>query len=137
MSVDIAFFVTEALKKMGREDLMVGGHRLDNHSTITISLSNMPNINIAYIDDYPVVWTTFGVIENNVLSQLSELLLMASLTRNSDLFHLGQPALCQTDNGLELRATFTEIGLHDIDSFIRALEYFYDCMYNIYGLLNG
>lgn len=136
MQMDLAALVTDAIKIMGKSDLFSQGHQLNNHSTITLELEDLPDIHIAMINDLPMIWATLGHIEPNVIRQLSESLLKT--ISNHFSFYPGQPAYFLNDEDvLELRATFSLTALEDATQFAEAIDKFFQYMLNINTLLIG
>ncbi|WP_032114429.1 type III secretion protein [Candidatus Arsenophonus nilaparvatae] len=138
MQMDLASLVTDAIKIMGKPHLFPQGHQLNNHSTITLELEELPDIHIAMISDLPMIWTNLGYVEQNVISQLSERLFETMISNHSPFFYPGQPAYFLNDkNVLELRATFSITVLENATQFTEAIDNFFQHMLTINTLFIG
>ncbi|WGL95093.1 type III secretion protein [Arsenophonus nasoniae] len=138
MQMDLASLVTDAIKTMGKPDLFPQGHQLNNHSTITLELEELPDIHIAMVNDLPIIWANLGYVEFNVIRQLSEPLLACIISNHLPFFYPGQPSYFLNDeNILELRANFSTTALEDPTQFAEAIDNFFQYMLNIPKLLIG
>ena len=101
MSFDLASLIMDAMNVIGRNDLFSGGKSIDNHSTITISLGDMPDINLLVVDEVPMIWSVLGEYNENLLSQCGSQLLLNSINNPAESFYPGQPALVKIDTDIE------------------------------------
>ncbi|WP_238601703.1 type III secretion protein [Proteus terrae] len=108
---------------------------MDNHSTITISLGDMPDINLLVVDEVPMIWSVLGEYNENLLSQTSTPLLLNSINNQSESFYPGQPALVKVEFDLELRASFMPTALQDGESMAKAIDEYFQMMNNIHQQL--
>lgn len=93
MQMDLASLVTDAIKTMGKPDLFPQGHQLNNHSTITLELEELPDIHIAMVNDLPIIWANLGYVEFNVIRQLSEPLLACIISNHLPFFIQDNPLI--------------------------------------------
>lgn len=98
MSFDLASLIMDAMNVIGRNDLFSEGKSVDNHSTITISLGDMPDINLLVVDEVPMIWSVLGEYDENLLSQCSTSLLLTSINNQMESFYPGQPALVKVES---------------------------------------
>ncbi|AYY82070.1 MULTISPECIES: type III secretion protein [Proteus] len=132
MSFDLASLIMDAMNVIGRNDLFSGGKSIDNHSTITISLGDMPDINLLVVDEVPMIWSVLGEYNENLLSQCGSQLLLNSINNPAESFYPGQPALVKIETDLELRASFMPIALQNGESMAKAIDEYFQIMNNIH-----
>lgn len=132
MSFDLASLIMDAMNVIGRSDLFSEGKSVDNHSTITISLGDMPDINLLVVDEVPMIWSVLGEYNENLLSQCSTSLLLTSINNQTESFYPGQPALVKVESELELRASFMPIALKNGESMAKAIDEYFQMMNNIH-----
>lgn len=132
MSFDLASLIMDAMNVIGRNDLFSEGKSVDNHSTITISLGDMPDINLLVVDEVPMVWSVLGEYNENLLSQCSAPLLLTSINNQTESFYPGQPALVKVESELELRASFMPIALQNGESMAKAIDEYFQMMNTIH-----
>lgn len=132
MSFDLASLIMDAMNVIGRNDLFSEGKFVDNHSTITISLGDMPDINLLVVDEVPMVWSVLGEYNENLLSQCSAPLLLTSINNQTESFYPGQPALVKVESELELRASFMPIALQNGESMAKAIDEYFQMMNTIH-----
>lgn len=132
MSFDLASLIMDAMNVIGRNDLFSGGKSIDNHSTITISLGDMPDINLLVVDEVPMIWSVLGEYNENLLSQCGSQLLLNSINNPTESFYPGQPALVKIETDLELRASFMPIALQNGESMAKAIDEYFQIMNNIH-----
>src|SRR5699024_1809430 len=89
MSFDLASLIMDAMNVIGRSDLFSEGKSVDNHSTITISLGDMPDINLLVVDEVPMIWSVLGEYNENLLSQTSTSLLLNNINNQTESFYPG------------------------------------------------
>lgn len=131
MSFDLASLIMDAMNVIGRNDLFSEGKSVDNHSTITISLGDMPDINLLVVDEVPMIWSVLGEYNENLLSQTSTSLLN-SINNQTESFYPGQPALVKVESELELRASFMPIALQNGESMAKAIDEYFQMMNTIH-----
>ncbi|WP_100158983.1 InvB/SpaK family type III secretion system chaperone [Proteus columbae] len=132
MSFDLASLIMDAMNVIGRNDLFSEGKSVDNHSTITISLGDMPDINLLVVDEVPMIWSVLGEYNENLLSQTSSSLLLTSINNQTESFYPGQPALVKVESELELRASFMPIALQNGESMAKAIDEYFQMMNSIH-----
>lgn len=132
MSFDLASLIMDAMNVIGRNDLFSEGKSVDNHSTITISLGDMPDINLLVVDEVPMIWSVLGEYDENLLSQSSTSLLLNSINNQTESFYPGQPALVKVESELELRASFMPIALQNGESMAKAIDEYFQMMNSIH-----
>ncbi|ATM99333.1 MULTISPECIES: type III secretion protein [Morganellaceae] len=132
MSFDLASLIMDAMNVIGRSDLFSEGKSVDNHSTITISLGDMPDINLLVVDEVPMIWSVLGEYNENLLSQTSTSLLLNSINNQTESFYPGQPALVKVESELELRASFMPIALQNGESMAKAIDEYFQMMNTIH-----
>lgn len=132
MSFDLANLIMDAMNVIGRNDLFSEGKSVDNHSTITISLGDMPDINLLVVDEVPMIWSVLGEYNENLLSQTSTSLLLNSINNQTESFYPGQPALVKVESELELRASFMPIALQNGESMAKAIDEYFQVMNSIH-----
>ncbi|MCT8264237.1 type III secretion protein [Proteus terrae] len=132
MSFDLASLIMDAMNVIGRGDLFSEGKSVDNHSTITISLGDMPDINLLVVDEVPMIWSVLGEYDENLLSQTSTSLLLNSINNQTESFYPGQPALVKVESELELRASFMPIALQNGESMAKAIDEYFQMMNTIH-----
>ncbi|HEK0787347.1 type III secretion protein [Proteus sp. GOKU] len=132
MSFDLASLIMDAMNVIGRNDLFSEGKSVDNHSTITISLGDMPDINLLVVDEVPMIWSVLGEYNENLLSQTSTSLLLNSINNQTESFYPGQPALVKVESELELRASFMPIALQNGESMAKAIDEYFQMMNTIH-----
>ncbi|MEQ4988545.1 type III secretion protein [Proteus vulgaris] len=137
MSVDLASLIMDAMNVIGRNDLFSEGKSVDNHSTITISLGDMPDINLLVVDEVPMIWSVLGEYDENLLSQCSTSLLLISINNQMESFYPGQPALVKVESELELRASFMPIALQNGESMAKAIDEYFQMMNSIHQQFIG
>lgn len=137
MSVDLASLIMDAMNVIGRNDLFPEGKSVDNHSTITISLGDMPDINLLVVDEVPMIWSVLGEYDENVLSQCSTSLLLTSINNQMESFYPGQPALVKVESELELRASFMPIALQNGESMAKAIDEYFQMMNSVHQQFIG
>ncbi|MBG6027881.1 type III secretion protein [Proteus columbae] len=137
MSVDLASLIMDAMNVIGRNDLFPEGKSVDNHSTITISLGDMPDINLLVVDEVPMIWSVLGEYDENLLSQCSTSLLLTSINNQMESFYPGQPALVKVESELELRASFMPIALQNGESMAKAIDEYFQMMNSIHQQFIG
>lgn len=135
MSFDLASLIMDAMNVIGRSDLFSEGKSVDNHSTITISLGDMPDINLLVVDEVPMIWSVLGEYNENLLSQTSTSLLLNNINNQTESFYSGQPALVKVESELELRASFMPIALQNGESMAKAIDEYFQMMNNIHQQL--
>ncbi|MDF4667516.1 hypothetical protein P3526_24910, partial [Vibrio parahaemolyticus] len=134
-SFDLASLIMDAMNVIGRSDLFSEGKSVDNHSTITISLGDMPDINLLVVDEVPMIWSVLGEYNENLLSQTSTSLLLNNINNQTESFYPGQPALVKVESELELRASFMPIALQNGESMAKAIDEYFQMMNNIHQQL--
>ena len=87
MSFDLASLLMDAMNVIGRNDLF-SGKSIDNHSTITISLGDMPDINLLVVDEVPMIWSVLCDYDEKLLTQISAELLLDSINNQTESFYL-------------------------------------------------
>ncbi|HEJ9486420.1 MULTISPECIES: type III secretion protein [Proteus] len=132
MSFDLASLIMDAMNVIGRNDLFSEGKSVDNHSTITISLGDMPDINLLVVDEVPMIWSVLGEYNENLLSQTSTSLLLNNINNQTESFYPGQPALVKVESELELRASFMPIALQNGESMAKAIDEYFQMMNSIH-----
>lgn len=132
MYFDLASLIMDAMNVIGRNDLFSEGKSVDNHSTITISLGDMPDINLLVVDEVPMIWSVLGEYNENLLSQTSTSLLLNSINNQTESFYPGQPALVKVESELELRASFMPIALQNGESMAKAIDEYFQMMNTIH-----
>lgn len=132
MSFDLASLIMEAMKVIGRDDLFSGGKSIDNHSTITISLGEMPDINLLMVDDVPMIWCVLCEYDESQLKQNSAGILLERINTQIESFYPGQPALVKVESDLELRATFMPLALKNGETMAKAIDEFFQIMNQVY-----
>ncbi len=137
MSVDLASLIMDAMNVIGRNDLFPEGKSVDNHSTITISLGDMPDINLLVVDEVPMIWSVLGEYDENLLSQCSTSLLLTSINNQMESFYPGQPALVKVESELELRASFMPIALQNGESMAKAIDEYFQMMNSVHQQFIG
>ncbi|QEZ93517.1 MULTISPECIES: type III secretion protein [Proteus] len=137
MSVDLASLIMDAMNVIGRNDLFPEGKSVDNHSTITISLGDMPDINLLVVDEVPMIWSVLGEYDENLLSQSSTSLLLTSINNQMESFYPGQPALVKVESELELRASFMPIALQNGESMAKAIDEYFQMMNSVHQQFIG
>ncbi|CRL61810.1 type III secretion protein [Proteus mirabilis] len=137
MSVDLASLIMDAMNVIGRNDLFSEGKSVDNHSTITISLGDMPDINLLVVDEVPMIWSVLGEYDENLLSQCSTSLLLISINNQMESFYPGQPALVKVESELELRASFMPIALQNGESMAKAIDEYFQMMNSVHQQFVG
>ncbi len=137
MSFDLASLIMDAMNVIGRNDLFSEGKSVDNHSTITISLGDMPDINLLIVDEVPMIWSVLGEYNENLLSQCSHSLLINSINNQSESFYPGQPALVKVESELELRASFMPIALENGESMAKAIDEYFQMMNSVHQQFIG
>ncbi|MBG3131095.1 type III secretion protein [Proteus mirabilis] len=137
MSVDLASLIMDAMNVIGRNDLFSEGKSVDNHSTITISLGDMPDINLLVVDEVPMIWSVLGEYDENLLSQCSTSLLLTSINNQMESFYPGQPALVKVESELELRASFMPIALQNGESMAKAIDEYFQMMNSVHQQFIG
>lgn len=128
MSYDLAALIMDAMNVIGRNDLFSEGKEIDNHSTITISLGDMPDINLLIVDDIPMIWSVLLEYDENQIKQSSSDILLSLINTQTESFYPGQPALVKVESDLELRASFTPIALQNGESMAKAIDEFFQIM---------
>ena len=136
MSVDLASLIMDAMNVIGRNDLFPEGKSVDNHSTITISLGDMPDINLLVVDEVPMIWSVLGEYDENLLSQCSTSLLLTNINQ-MESFYPGQPALVKVESELELRASFMPIALQNGESMAKAIDEYFQMMNSVHQQFIG
>lgn len=137
MSFDLASLIMDAMNVIGRNDLFSEGKSVDNHSTITISLGDMPDINLLVVDEVPMIWSVLGEYDENLLSQCSTSLLLTSINNQTESFYPGQPALVKVESELELRASFMPIALQNGESMAKAIDEYFQMMNSVHQQFIG
>lgn len=137
MSFDLASLIMDAMNVIGRNDLFSEGKSVDNHSTITISLGDMPDINLLVVDEVPMIWSVLGEYNENLLSQCSTSLLLTSINNQMESFYPGQPALVKVESELELRASFMPIALQNGESMAKAIDEYFQMMNSVHQQFIG
>ncbi|MBG3019086.1 type III secretion protein [Proteus mirabilis] len=137
MYVDLASLIMDAMNVIGRNDLFPEGKSVDNHSTITISLGDMPDINLLVVDEVPMIWSVLGEYDENLLSQCSTSLLLTNINNQMESFYPGQPALVKVESELELRASFMPIALQNGESMAKAIDEYFQMMNSVHQQFIG
>lgn len=137
MSFDLASLIMDAMNVIGRNDLFSEGKSVDNHSTITISLGDMPDINLLVVDEVPMIWSVLGEYDENLLLQCSTSLLLTSINNQMESFYPGQPALVKVESELELRASFMPIALQNGESMAKAIDEYFQMMNSVHQQFIG
>lgn len=137
MSFDLASLLMDAMNVIGRNNLFSGGKSIDNHSTITISLGDMPDINLLVVDEVPMIWSVLCDYDEKLLTQISAELLLDSINNQTESFYPGQPALVRIEDSLELRASFMPIALQNGESMARAIDDYFQIMNSIHQRFIG
>nr|WP_286146137.1 type III secretion protein [Shigella sp. FC1967] len=99
---------------------------------MTISLGDMPDINLLVVDEVPMIWSVLGEYNENLLSQTSTSLLLNSINNQTESFYPGQPALVKVESELELRASFMPIALQNGESMAKAIDEYFQVMNSIH-----
>lgn len=128
MSYDLAALIMDAMNVIGRNDLFSEGKGIDNHSTISISLGDMPDINLLTVDGIPMIWSVLREYDENQIKQSSADILLSLINTQTESFYPGQPALVRIESELELRASFTPIALENGESMAKAIDEFFQVM---------
>lgn len=137
MSFDLARLIMDAMNVIGRSDLFSEGKSVDNHSTITISLGDMPDINLLVVDEVPMIWSVLGEYDENLLSQCSTPLLLNNVNNQTESFYPGQPALVKVESELELRASFMPSALQNGESMAKAIDEYFQMMNSVHQQFIG
>ncbi|CRL63859.1 type III secretion protein [Proteus penneri] len=132
MSCDLASLIIDSMNVIGRDDLFSNGKSIDNHSTITISLGEMPDINLLTVDDVPMIWSVLREYDENQLQQNSSGILLEQINIQTESFYPGQPALVKVESDLELRASFMPIALQNGETMAKAIDEFFQVMNQIH-----
>ncbi|NBL89644.1 MULTISPECIES: InvB/SpaK family type III secretion system chaperone [Proteus] len=132
MSCDLASLIIDSMNVIGRNDLFSNGKSIDNHSTITISLGEMPDINLLTVDDVPMIWSVLREYDENQLQQNSSGILLEQINVQTESFYPGQPALVKVESDLELRASFMPIALQNGETMAKAIDEFFQVMNQIH-----
>ncbi|MEQ5226732.1 type III secretion protein [Proteus cibi] len=132
MSCDLAGLIIDSMNVIGRNDLFSGGKSIDNHSTITISLGEMPDINLLTVDDVPMIWSVLREYDENQLQQNSRGILLDQINVQTESFYPGQPALVKVESDLELRASFMPVALQNGETMAKAIDEFFQVMNQIH-----
>ncbi|WP_109400095.1 type III secretion protein [Proteus sp. TJ1640] len=132
MSCDLASLIIDSMNVIGRDDLFSNGKSIDNHSTITISLGEMPDINLLTVDDVPMIWSVLREYDENQLQQNSSGILLDQINVQTESFYPGQPALVKVESDLELRASFMPIALQNGETMAKAIDEFFQVMNQIH-----
>ncbi|NBM11605.1 MULTISPECIES: type III secretion protein [unclassified Proteus (in: enterobacteria)] len=132
MSCDLASLIIDSMNVIGRNDLFSNGKSIDNHSTITISLGEMPDINLLTVDDVPMIWSVLREYDENQLQQNSSGILLDQINVQTESFYPGQPALVKVESDLELRASFMPIALQNGETMAKAIDEFFQVMNQIH-----
>ncbi|EST57586.1 type III secretion protein [Proteus hauseri] len=132
MSCDLAGLIIDSMNVIGRNDLFSGGKSIDNHSTITISLGEMPDINLLTVDDVPMIWSVLREYDENQLQQNSSGILLDQINVQTESFYPGQPALVKVESDLELRASFMPVALQNGETMAKAIDEFFQVMNQIH-----
>lgn len=132
MSCDLAGLIIDSMNVIGRNDLFSGGKSIDNHSTITISLGEMPDINLLIVDDVPMIWSVLREYDENQLQQNSSGILLDQINVQTESFYPGQPALVKVESDLELRASFMPVALQNGETMAKAIDEFFQVMNQIH-----
>ncbi|MBJ2119022.1 MULTISPECIES: type III secretion protein [Proteus] len=132
MSCDLASLIIDSMNVIGRDDLFSNGKSIDNHSTITISLGEMPDINLLTVDDVPMIWSVLREYDENQLQQNSSGILLEQINVQTESFYPGQPALVKVESDLELRASFMPIALQNGETMAKAIDEFFQVMNQIH-----
>lgn len=133
--MDFATLVTEGMKLIGRSDLIVDAAAIDNHSTITLSLSDQQVVHLTTVDELPVIWAPLPAELPTLRPEVKGDLLDVLAAQTTSLFYPGLPAVRQTDDGTELVACFSESAVSDSESFIQALDQFVRVYQQCYALI--
>ncbi|WP_413492565.1 Type III secretion system protein BsaR [Morganella psychrotolerans] len=133
--MDFATLVTEGMKLIGRSDLVADVAAIDNHSTITLSLSDQQVVHLTTMDELPVIWAPLPAELPALHAEVKGELLDALTAQTTSLFYPGLPAIRQTDDGTELVACFSESAVSDSETFIQALDQFVRVYQQCHALL--
>ena len=137
MSFDLASLIMDAMNVIGRNDLFSEGKSIDNHSTITISLGEMPDINLLVVDDVPMIWSVLRDYDESLLKQCGSEMLIDNINNQTEIFYPGQPALVKVESELELRASFMPIALQTGESMAKAIDEYFQVMNRIHQQFIG
>lgn len=137
MSFDLARLIMDAMKIIGRDDLFSDGRSIDNHSTITISLGDMPDINLLVVDEVPMIWSVLREYDENLLIQCSRDLLLDGINNQTESFYPGQPALVKVEEELELRASFMPAALENGETMAKAIDEYFQMMNKVHQQFIG
>ena len=137
MSFDLANLIMDAMNVIGRNDLFSEGKSIDNHSTITISLGEMPDINLLVVDDVPMIWSTLREYDENLLKQCSSEILIDNINNQAESFYPGEPTLVKVESELELRAAFMPVALQNGESMAKAIDEYFQVMNRIHQQFIG
>ena len=133
MYIDLAELVTSAISHIGREDILQN-NKIDNHSAITISLHEMPDINIFMVDEMPMIWSVLSPKDELNTALHSEIILSKLMDNTNQYFYFGQPALLNINDYIELRAVFSPFALKNGESTADAINTFVSFMSKIINL---
>lgn len=137
MSFDLARLIMDAMNVIGRNDLFSEGKSIDNHSTITISLGEMPDINLLVVDEVPMIWSVLREYDENLLKQCASELLLENINSQAESFYPGQPALVKVESDLELRASFMPIALQNGETMAKAIDEYFQVMTKVHQQFIG
>lgn len=133
MYTDLAELVTSAINHIGREDVF-NNSKIDNHSAITISFHELPDVNIFVVDEMPMIWAIIEKADDFNFKLNSDALLSYIMDSSTPYFHFGQPALLKINDNIELRAAFTPLSLQDGESMSIAINIFVSFMNDVIKL---
>ncbi|WP_369309407.1 type III secretion protein [Providencia rettgeri] len=133
MYTDLAELVTSAINHIGREDVF-NNSKIDNHSAITISFHELPDVNIFVVDEMPMIWAIIEKADDVNFKLNSDALLSYIMDSSTPYFHFGQPALLKINDNIELRAAFTPLSLQDGESMSIAINIFVSFMNDVIKL---
>ncbi|KVD78010.1 hypothetical protein WS62_29745 [Burkholderia sp. ABCPW 14] len=133
MNVDVVTLVKESLDKMGCGSAIAG--ELDVHSPICIDFNAMPSMYVEAEGDKVTLWATLDYAGNAQLSRAASDLLEFMLPRGSEIFVCRRPLLSLVDDSLVLHARVEDDFLADADTFMKALEAFYEDLCGVFEIL--
>ncbi|MEY4922179.1 MAG: hypothetical protein RLY17_896 [Pseudomonadota bacterium] len=119
----------------GRQDLI--NSQLDCHSTIQLSLNEVPPINVDLLTNDIILWSSLSECQMEQLEALGHVLLSELLEYTPRNFQVGQPALSFMDNTLLLCAVMREGAMNDSQLFADSLNEFYERSHRLTALLTA
>lgn len=125
--------LNEFLRDVGREDLI--DPALNSHSSVQLSLTDMPPINVDLDDDLITLWYEVAAYDPLVLERHSYPLLQILLEPRGTEFPTGQPTLAIIGEQLVLSAHLPEEAVSHLGCFKACLEAFFSYCYELHEVL--